>query len=102
MKIFLDDIRKAPKGWVFVNTVEGVISLFEKGFDITHLSLDHDLGEDRKTGYNLLCWIEREVYHGRMTEVPILTVHSSNPVGVRRMNFVIDSIKTILESRSID
>jgi len=59
MKIWLDDIRKAPAGWEYILWPAGVIELLKKG-DVTHLSLDHDLGDDeRGTGYDVLLWIEQ-------------------------------------------
>ena len=98
MKIYLDDIRNGPDGWKTVRNVFNLMDLLEQR-DVTHLSLDHDMGENQRTGYDLLCWIERKVYSGEMTEVPVLTIHSANPVGRDRMKMVIESIKSILEAR---
>ena len=61
MKVYLDDQRKAPKGWWQVKTAFGAIS-YLKSMQVTEISLDHDLGERSGTGYEVLCWIEKEVH----------------------------------------
>jgi len=50
MKIYLDDIRKAPLGWVHVYWPDEAIALLKTG-DVTEISLDHDLGDDNKGIY---------------------------------------------------
>jgi len=45
MKLFLDDVRHAPKGWIRTHNVESTINLL-KSNRVTKLSLDHDLGID--------------------------------------------------------
>lgn len=47
MKVFLDDERAAPAGWVLARWPDEAIELLRQG-GVTHLSLDHDLGDDRK------------------------------------------------------
>lgn len=42
MKVFLDDIRPAPAGWVLVKTAEEALALL-RGGEVTEISLDHDL-----------------------------------------------------------
>ena len=59
-RIWLDDIRPAPKGWVLCKTVPEARALLAQG-DVVAISLDHDLGEDQETGYDLLCWIEESL-----------------------------------------
>ena len=54
MKVYLDDERAAPAGWVDVRWPEEVIELLKTG-NVTELSLDHDLGDDgHGTGYDVL------------------------------------------------
>lgn len=61
MKVFLDDERPAPVGWVRVCWHDEVIGLLKAG-TVTELSLDHDLGDDtRGTGYSVLEWIENRL-----------------------------------------
>ncbi|MGI2080401.1 cyclic-phosphate processing receiver domain-containing protein [Shewanella putrefaciens] len=47
MKIFLDDERLAPTGWLQVRWPDEVISYLAKGM-VTDISLDHDLGDDAR------------------------------------------------------
>lgn len=91
MKIFLDDIREAPQGWDKFETVEAVKHYISNGYPITHISLDHDLGDNVPTGYDLCKWIEEQVYRCNY-KPPILTIHSANPVGRKNMQAAIDSI----------
>ena len=79
MKVFLDDLRPTPEGWVRAYWPEEVYALLETG-DVTHLSLDHDLGDDsRGTGYDVLLWIEEAVYTRGFTppEIVLQTANSS-------------------------
>ena len=97
MKVWLDDMRPAPTGWVHVRTPEEVIELL-RGGGVEELSLDHDLGLDvgarERTGYDVLVWLEREIALGRWAfPLPAIGVHSANPVGRKRMEQAIASIR---------
>lgn len=84
MKVFLDDQRETPYGWVRAYWPNEVIALLKTG-GVTHLSLDHDLGDDaRGTGYDVILWIEEAVALQGFTP-PTLTVHSSNGPARARM-----------------
>ncbi len=79
MKIFLDDIRDAPDGWVRVLWPDEAIELLMSG-TVTHLSLDHDLGDDKRgTGYDVLTWIEETVTVNHGFVLPEITIHTANP-----------------------
>jgi len=43
MKIWLDDERKEPKGFVRTKTAEETIELLKQG-EVTYIGFDHDLG----------------------------------------------------------
>jgi hypothetical protein len=98
-KVWLDDVRPAPAGWVHVLTPEA-IDLLRSG-DVEEISLDHDLGlftEGGKehTGHEVLVFIEREVAMGTATfTLPEIHIHSANAVGRRRMTQAIQSIKRL-------
>ena len=51
---------------------------------VDDLSLDHDLGEQSGTEYDVACFIEAGAYDGTL---PRMTwcVHSANPVGAERI-----------------
>ena len=44
MKVYLDDERSTPDGWVRVYWPEEAIELLKAG-GVTEISLDHDLGD---------------------------------------------------------
>ena len=73
-------------------------SLLEQG-NVTHLSLDHDLGDDeRGTGYDVVLWIE-EAVATRSFIPPQMTVHSANSSARVKMEAGIRSIERMNESR---
>lgn len=77
MKVYLDDERPAPDGWVRVERAADAIALLESG-EVTELSLDHDLGDDAQgTGYDVVLWLEQAVaLHG--FRPPRIRVHTAN------------------------
>ena len=84
MKVFLDDERATPEGWVRVYWPDEAVALLQTG-QVTEISLDHDLGDDaRGTGYDVVLWIE-EAVHLRGFVPPRMQVHSANPAARARM-----------------
>jgi len=56
MKVYLNDERKTPDGWVRVYWPDEAIELLKTGC-VADISLDHDLGDDeRGTGYDVVLW----------------------------------------------
>lgn len=91
MKVFLDDEREAPTGWIHVHWPEEAIALLRTG-NITEISLDHDLGDDQHgTGYDVVLWIEEAVIT-RGFNPPRIYVHSANPSARIKMELGIASI----------
>ena len=92
MKIFLDDERPAPEGWILVRWPGEMIAHLTTG-QVTEISLDHDLGDDtRGTGYDVVKWIE-EAMATRCFTPPKITVHSANPAARPRMELGIRKIE---------
>jgi hypothetical protein len=97
VRVWLDDVREAPEGWIHVKTPEAAIELLHSG-EVEEISLDHDLGlgtpESERTGYDVLAWLEEAVATGAWEHrVPVMRIHSANPVGWRRMEQAIASIQ---------
>lgn len=91
MKVYLDDVRPTPADWTHCYWPDEVIALLQTN-KVTHLSLDHDLGDDRRgTGYDVLLWIEEAVVGGDY-HPPVITVHSANAAAVKRMEHAIEVI----------
>lgn len=94
MKIFLDDEREAPEGWIRVRSAVEAVELLATG-DVTVISLDHDLGEDaRGTGYDVVLWIE-EVVDVRGFRPPVILIHSANLSARLKMEAGIESIRRL-------
>jgi len=101
IKVWLDDERPEPDGWVRCRTPSEVVRLLETG-EVTELSLDHDLAlitaNGEETGYDVLVWLERQVASGH-TPPHVMNVHSANPVARRRMLQAIDAIERLTAGR---
>ena len=94
MKLFVDDIRKPPKGWDLAKNFTEAISMLTVNF-YDELSLDHDLGDiingREYTGYDILNWLEWRASINAYVPKKI-HVHSANPAGVKRMQVVIEKL----------
>ena len=90
VKIWVDDIRPVPKGYMGTKSVKETIELIRKveaeGGKIEELNLDHDLGDYFKYGGDAIkildYLVERETYY------PI-SIHTANPVGRANMERII-------------
>ncbi|KVW15373.1 hypothetical protein WK91_18205 [Burkholderia cepacia] len=92
MRVFLDDERATPEGWVRAYWPDEVIALLKTGA-VAELSLDHDLGDDRRgTGYTVLLWIEEQVFVDRF-KPPKMIVHSANSSARAKMEAAIRTIE---------
>lgn len=89
MKLWIDDIRLAPEGYLRVfttNQAKRAIEYFEKRDGIELIDIDHDAGNLARSGGNyigLLNWLEET---GR--NYPI-RIHSTNVEGVANMRRII-------------
>lgn len=96
MKIYLDDVRSTPEGWVRCYWPEEVIALLQANLGaVTHLSLDHDLGDldnDQRNGYAVLLWLEEQVAVNGFTPPEVITVHSDNSSARIKMESAIKAI----------
>lgn len=94
MRLYVDDMRQAPEGWVSVKTAQEAIEILKTGA-VEELSLDHDLGaEENGTGYNVLLWIEAAVGE-RGFVPPILHIHTANPPAHDKMTQALNRIMAL-------
>ena len=92
MKLWIDDVREAPKGYTWVKTVDEARELIDQelvlGYlDIDLIDIDHDAGEYAEFGgdyIKLLDWMEEVGYKPNA-----IHVHTMNPVGVQNMRAII-------------
>lgn len=98
MKMFLDDIRQPPDAtWDLVTNAKDAIKYLDEHRDeVTEISLDHDLGlggsERERSGYDVLKWIEEQVFTGYY-EPPKIHLHTQNPVALQRMTAAVNRIE---------
>jgi len=98
-KLFLDDIRTTPKGWERVHTAQECVNeISTQQYD--YVSLDHDLGENQPTGYDVLKWLEEVVHTHKEFKIPTIFIHTDNPVGRERMVKALESIWRIRNETS--
>ena len=81
MKIWLDDIREAPKGWCHCHSVNETIRIMQTE-NIEELDLDHDLGDYACDGGDAIKLLDYCVENGIFPKVKI---HTANPVGRQNM-----------------
>lgn len=85
VRLWLDDLRPAPEGWLWVKTVEQAIDVLKQG-QVTEASLDNDLGPEETEGRRLVLWMaEHEIWPSRR-----LQIHSANAVAVDYMSKMVD------------
>ena len=91
VKIWLDDVREAPSGYVHchsVNEAKSKLVICEKdNLNIAVIDCDHDLGDYAADGgdrIKLIDWLaERETIYS-------VRLHTQNPVGRENMQRTID------------
>lgn len=95
MKIWLDDIRLPPDGFVWCKTANEAIQILEVNFDsVEFISFSHDLGgESNGTGYDVAAFIESTVYIRNKKTVPGHEIHSANPTERRRIEMAMKGAK---------
>lgn len=94
MKLWIDDVRPAPNGWIWVRTVKqakaAIVEYERQMWDDTILiSLDHDAGDYVNEGgdyIKILDWLEQE---GLVDTGYFFHLHSWNPVGIENMRRII-------------
>ena len=96
MKIYLDDTRPCPQGWTLVMSAELAIDMLKQG-TVDTISLDHDLGKNKKTGYDVVKWIEKEVATKGFVP-PNIKVHSQNTVGRKNIEKAIKNIERLQQN----
>jgi hypothetical protein len=95
IKLWHDDVRRAPDGWVWARTNEEAREKLLH-FNVVEISMDHDMGghnldpehpeaiyyagEAGEDGTEMVKWMcEKEIFPAK------ITIHSWNPDGAKRM-----------------
>ena len=97
MKLWLDDLRDPQDDeWTWVKTAFEALDLLDTG-KVEEVSLDHDLGHDRWSGYTVACYIERRAHQGH--KPPTWHVHSGNSVGRKNIIAALRSAERLYARR---
>lgn len=100
MKVYLDDERVAPEGWIQTKSAQETIDAISRG-GVIELSLDHDLGDPKVvgTGYDVLTWLEEQVaLIGDAHFVPqVINIHTANPSARIKMELALKNIRRRIE-----
>jgi len=99
-KLWLDDERLAPDGWITSKTAGHAVMLLSSG-TFSEVSLDHDLGDDSVygTGYDVACWLEEKAYTDPTFIVPIVHVHTQNASARKKMMLAVGSIEKMRQKQ---
>ena len=101
MKVYMDDARKTPEGFVRTYTAEETkILLLTR--QVQFLSLDNDLGslDPATEGYNVVNFIEELVYFDPTFPVPEMVVHSSNASRALSMRQAIKRLDVVRQQQN--
>jgi len=107
-KMWLDDVRIAPRGWIWAHSVDDAKKFLSSGMKFDEMSLDHDMGQGPPckdceargcyydcdchchdtlpTGYDLLKYIREN----NLWPPKKIQVHSQNPIGRKNMEAFIE------------
>lgn len=89
IKIWLDDERKAPSGFIHLHSVNEVIDfILTSGYASFYLDLDHDLGvynTDGGDAIKLINWLLQNGYHDNTFYKFRFHLHTANSVGYANM-----------------
>lgn len=99
-KLYLDDERTPPEGWLVAKTAKQAIELLSNNNDISVVSLDHDLGPiESGTGYDVLLFIEECTFLDENYLPPKVLIHTANPSAYVKMKLGADKINKIRKNR---
>lgn len=91
MKIYVDDIRKTPEGYIRTYSVKETIELIKiHENEIEEISLDHDAGDYGDDYIKILEWLEELKYVEGKEPCKLFYLHTGNPVGRERMRQIIN------------
>ena len=101
MKIWIDDIRPAPEGYVWcksTNEAKNVITCAMQMLRIENsanipvielIDIAHDAGDQARWGgdyIQVMHWLEKQCYNYPF----VYRIHSMNPVGAQNMRWIIE------------
>lgn len=109
LRVWLDDIRKAPPGWLWVRTAHEAIACCLEG-GVEDLSLDYDLDESVSgyggpppgVGGDVSLFLVERARAGDWRSVPdVIRIHSANGDGVADMAWHLSEIERLRWARDL-
>lgn len=89
MKLWIDDVRPAPEGYVWIKSVNDTIKFINANInDIELIDIDHDAGDYEFDGGDYIHILD---YLEAMKLSYPIHIHSMNVVGVRNMRRIIEA-----------
>ena len=93
MKLWIDDVRPAPEGYVWCkSTLNALHTIYHNADNIEEIALDHDAGDYALEELERLCRSGNALKRAYWREHCIryrFSLHSANPVGVANMRAII-------------
>jgi hypothetical protein len=95
IKLYVDDLRKEPQGWVRAKTVSEAIRILATQ-DVSEVSLDHDISHRINMDsiarpfpcgetFEPVAWFLHAVAKDVCRDKPKVTLHTANPIGAKKM-----------------
>lgn len=88
MRLFIDDVRSAPKGWTLAKDVETAIRLIAR-HSPTDISLDYDAGNGT---FEPVVFFIGEKYNDDAfwADELKIKIHSANPIGAKHLKDILE------------
>jgi hypothetical protein len=96
MKVFVDDLRQAPPGWVLARTITEAIRMLDD-FAVDEVSLDHDIvfvdergvftGKHAAEDFSPVARFIRALPSEKRPTV--VRIHTANPIGAIRLESIL-------------
>lgn len=100
MKVWIDDIRPAPKGWFWIKDSNHALRHLKMfSLVIEEISFDHDLGDDDTT-VRVADYIEEEAMKDTIPRYK-WHIHSANPVGRKRLQAALESANRFWDEQGV-
>lgn len=91
-KLWLDDERKAPEGFMQIKTVPQLINQLKKDEVVDCVSLDNDLGVNMLEGYHAIVQYLMTISNDHpIAQVKCWDIHTGNIVAADKMQALLDA-----------
>jgi hypothetical protein len=99
MKLFVDDLRIAPEGWVVARTNTDAIDILHN-YRVEEVSIDHDIKQTKYCGIDLETFLPVVYYIAIMDKAvrpKTIRIHTANPAGAMRMSSILNDASILCD-----